>query len=181
MLDIPMLDVLARGGTVPFRDAKPVFLEDVFTRVVADGWAPRNPAREDEVCRMEQSTLSGETDCLYPLLQYGDTLFSDPNTHALSGDIVCFRLSERGAKVLNGDKPEPGARIWRKGDGWAKLCCRYSGLDVLLTRFDGQSATATLLSCEHPDETPVLHPIRQIIRNGKPLFAPDLHCADIGR
>jgi hypothetical protein len=180
MIDVEMLDAFA-SGTIPFRDGKPVFLEDVWTRVVADGWTPRKPARADELHGLNETRLSGATDCLHPLLQHGDTIYSDPGTPALPGDIVVFQLSERGAKAQNGDSPaDQGARIWRKGDGWAKLFCRYQSLDMLLTRFEGNSATATLLACEHPDDIPVLQPVRQIVRDGKLLFIPETHSPQVG-
>jgi hypothetical protein len=176
MIDVDMLDTLARGGTIPFRDGKWITLDKLFERVVTDGWHPRNPAFGAELDRLTASMTRG--DCINPLLQEGDIVYYDPYTPALPGDIVSFRLSKRGAEAQNSDLPS-GQRQWSAGDSWCKLYARYHGFDMLLDRH-GNSATATLMACEFPDDSPVLHPVRQILRDGKLLFPSAVHCSDLG-
>ena len=50
---------------------------------------------------------------------------------------------------------------------------------MLLDRH-GSAATASLMTCESPDDTPMLHPVRNIRRAGKLLFAPDTLAAQVG-
>jgi hypothetical protein len=47
----------------------------------------------------------------------------------------------------------------------------YHGNVMLLDRH-GSAATASLMCCEHPDDEPVLHPVRQVRRAGRFLFEP---------
>jgi hypothetical protein len=177
MIDIDMLELIGRPGCGAYSGTKPPpMLEEVFARVVADGWHPRVPCTDErELARLEQSTVRG--DCISPLLQAGDTIFIDAHMPAQSGDVVSFSLSRRGAEAQNSDLP-PGQSPWRAGDRWCKLLVRHH-FDMLLDRH-GNSATATLMSCEHPDDIPVLHPVRNIRRNGQLLFTPDAHSSQLG-
>ena len=176
MIDVAMLDQLARPNGVVI-GPHPPRLHEVFARVVADGWAPRTPAHGSELAGLEASLCRG--DCISPLVVDGDLAFVDPDptTPALPGDLVQFKLSERGAAAQNSALP-PGQSPWSAGSMWLKLLARYRGIDMLLDRH-GHSATATLLACEHPDHTPILHPVRNIVRRGRLLYTPDSYSAEI--
>jgi hypothetical protein len=137
---------------------------------VRKGWAPRHPAFGDELERLECAHVRG--DCVSPLLIEGDEIFIDPNTPAQPGDLVQFALSSRGVDAQNADLP-PGQSPWKKGARWVKLLAPYRGIDMLLDKH-GSSATATLLSCESPSDTPVLSPVRQVRRDGRLLFTPEV-------
>jgi len=180
MLDTEMLDLLSRtgGGAYfgPSPPPPPPPLEDVFARIVADGWAPRSPAFGPELDHLEASTIRG--DCISPLLQAGDTVYVDPRIPAQSGDVCSFQLSRRGAEAQNSDLPV-GQSPWSAGAAWCKLFVKYHGFDMLLDRY-GNVATATLLACEHPDDVPVLHPVRNVRRAGRLLFQPDMFASQIG-
>ncbi len=175
MLDIEMLQQLGAAFSGEICALKPVLLHEVFARVARDGWNPRNPAPESELSRLERSLAAGT--CLNPLLVDSDEIYIDHDAQPLPGDIVAFRISRRGAEAQNADLPA-GQRPWNPGDRWAKLYLDYHGIPMLLDRH-GSSATATLLTCESPDGSPVLHPIRQIRRNGRLLFGPPAECVDI--
>lgn len=175
MIDTEMLDGLAQKKVV-IRDSRPVGLEDIFSRVVADGWAPRTPAYGDELSRLAASTARGV--CLNPLIVEGDTLYIDPNTPALPGDLVSFALSNRGAEAQNSYLP-PGQSPWKKGDRWTKLYAQAHGFGFLLEKY-GASATTTMMGGEHPEDEPRLSPVRNIRRNGRLLFTPDSHSSQIG-
>lgn len=177
MLNLQMLELLARPIGCYIGEIPPP-LEEVFARVVADGWTPRNPAFGAELDRLEQSTVRG--DCISPLLQAGDTVYVDHATPAQPGDIVSFALGRRGAEAQNSALPS-GQSPCSQGDRWCKLYLRWRGLDMLLDRH-GNSATGTLMTLEDPDGDPLpsLHPVRNIRRNGRLLFAPDAHASQVG-
>ncbi len=146
-------------------------LETIFADTVARGWRPRSVAVGAEIERLEASLVRGT--CIAPLAVDGDTLFIDPaGAPPLPGDLVSFALSERGAAAQNSALP-PGQSPCRAGDRWAKLLTRYHNIDFLLDRF-GSSATATLLSCESPDDVPALRPVRNVMRGGRLLYASGL-------
>jgi hypothetical protein len=105
-------------------------------------------------------------------------VYIDPHTQPLPGDLVSFALSERGAAALNSGLPAAQS-VCRAGDRWLKLYVPYHGYDMLLEKY-GHSATATLLACESPDDTPVLHPVRNIRRGGRLLFTPDSFASHTG-
>ena len=152
-------------------------LEDVFSRVVADGWEPRNPCTDPaELEQLEASRVRGH--CIAPLAVANDTLLIDPDSSPLPGDLVSFRLSERGASAQNSCLPE-GQSPASPGDSWCKLLVNYRTFPMLLDRF-GSSATATLLACEHPDDTPVLRPVRNILRAGRLLYGPETLTSGLG-
>jgi len=179
-INIEMFETMAQGQ-VPLRNGQPVFLDEgFFARVVADGWEPRNPAGADEVAGLD-SFVVGSTGCLVPLLLPGDTIYVDRTASAQPGDIVGFKLSARGAEAQN-SSPIADSReqpLWRAGDRWAKLFVRSNhGVDMLLERF-GNAATATLLACESPEQIPVLHPVRNVMRDGKLLFQPPIHSPQV--
>jgi len=184
MLDIDMLDQLARpfgGGIYTLTEVgrpKPLCLNEIFARVSSNGWNPRNPAPESELSRLERSLASGT--CLNPLLLDSDEIYIDHDAHPVPGDIVAFRLSRRGCEAQNSDLPA-GQSPWNPGDRWAKLFVDYHGTQMLLDRH-GRSATATLMACENPNDTPILHPVRNIRRDGRLLFGSHpntFHCTDI--
>lgn len=173
MLNLDMLALLARPEGAGPRPP----LESVFAQVVADGWAPRNPCTDErELARLEQRTVRG--DCISPLLQAGDTIFVDPSMPAQSGDVVLFALSSRGAAAQNSDLP-PGQTLWAPGDRWCKLYIEHRGFQMLLDRH-GSSATASLLACERPDDTPILMPVRNVRRAGCLLFTSDVYATQLG-
>lgn len=178
MIDVEMFEELGRpivsGPQAPgYR--LPISLEDVFAKVVVDGWQPRNPAFVRDLDGLELSTIRGT--CLNPLLFEGDEVFVDRNMPPLAGDLVSFALSERGAAAQNSNLPAGKSPV-RRGDFWLKLYAPYRGYEMLLE--NRASATATLLNCEHPDDSPILHPVRNVRRNGRLLFTPDSYCAQIG-
>jgi hypothetical protein len=78
---------------------------------------------------------------------------------------VRFGLSARGASAQNSSLPD-GQEPAKRGAFWIKLLARTHGFDMLLDKY-GAAATATLLSCESPDDAPALHPVRQ----GRPATA----------
>lgn len=151
--------------------------ETYFADTVAAGWRPVHPCTDArELATLEASGVMG--DCIYPLLQEGDTIYVDRSMRPQSGDVVSFSLSSRGVEAQNSDLP-PAQAPWKVGDRWCKLFGRRLDLDMLYDRH-GSEATATLMSCESPIVTPRLHPVRNIRRNGRLLFAPDNHCSEIG-
>jgi hypothetical protein len=151
-------------------------LDRIFDDTVARGWRPRSPAFGAELLDLEQSRVRG--DCTAPLLVDGDLVFIDRTRRAQPGDFASFMLSSRGARAQNSSLP-PGQSPWAPGSNWLKLLCVYHGYEFLLDRH-GNSATATLMACESPDDTPVLHPVRNVARGGRLLFAPDAHSGQIG-
>jgi hypothetical protein len=178
MLNFEMLDLLGRPGgyAAPFTEGaeRPPRLEEVFARVVRHGWAPRNPAFGAELDQLEASMTRGH--CLEPLIVEGDVVYVDRNASPQPGDIVSFALSERCAAAQNADLPAFDARPCKAGDRWLKLYAPYCGIDFLYERY-GHSITATFAACESPDNIPVLHPVRNVRRNGRLLFMPDHHHA----
>lgn len=176
MLDLEMFAQLARPSGA-YAGPPPPALEEVFQRVVAGGWAPRNPAFGEELTRLQVSTTRG--DCLEPLILEGDEVFIDRDAKPLPGDLVSFALSQRGADAQNTPPVPADHRPRRKGDRWIKLYVPWHGFEMLLEKY-GSAATATLLACEHPDDSPVLWPVRNIRRQGRLLFAPsDVICSQI--
>jgi hypothetical protein len=180
MLDVKTLDHLSLGGSFSSASARrPPALSDFFEWVVESGWAPQNPCTDErELARLEQSTVRG--DCISPLLQAGDTVFIDRAAAPLPGDVVSFRLSRRFCAAQNSDLPA-GQSPWEPGAPWCKLYGRFHGLDMLFDRHGG-SVTATLATLEDPDGAPLphLHPVRNVRRNGRLLFAPDAYSGQIG-
>lgn len=142
-------------------------LDTFFADTVARGWRPRTPAFEPELSALEASYCRG--DCVSPLIQHGDIAYIDPHTPPQPGDLVSFALSARGAEAQNASLPK-GQSPWKAGDHWTKLYAQYRGIPMLLDRH-GSAATATLMCCEHPDDTPVLWPVRNVRRGGALLFA----------
>lgn len=172
MIDVAMFAELAAPGCRVFEGSRPPLLEEVFARVVHDGWVPRSPAYGAELERLEVSTAFGV--CLEPLIVAGDEVYIDHSMPPQPGDIVSFELSERGAQANT-----TAERVCRKGDRWLKLYVPFRGVaDMLLEKY-GNSATATLMACEHPDDAPRLAPVRNIRRNGKLLFTPESLAAEI--
>ena len=142
-------------------------LESFFAETAAAGWAPRDPCVDPrELGTLEQSGVRG--DCIYPLLQAGDTIYVDRNAKPLPGDVVSFALSARGAAAQNSCLPT-GQSAWAAGSHWCKLLGVAHGYQMLLDRH-GSAATATLMASERPDDVPALYPVRQIQRNGRLLF-----------
>lgn len=176
-----MLDRLARGGaggTYTAGQRRPPMLNEVFARVVSDGWAPRSVAGEDELAHLESSMARGT--CLEPLIAAGDTVYVDRNAKPQPGDLVSFAMSQRLADLQNADPPPGQSPTWKKGDPWLKLYAVYHGIEFLFERY-GSSMTATLAACESPDEVPILHPVRNVRRAGKLLFAlPDVFASQVG-
>jgi hypothetical protein len=170
VIDSKMLEQLAAASGAHVGD-RPPDLREIFARVVADGWTPRNPAYESELDTLTRYTINDATDCLAPLLHAGDVIYVDHGVRAQSGDIVAFALSERGAALQNEAAARLGQRSWKRGDHWCKLLVNYRGFDMLLERHGG-AATATLLGAESPDDPVALAPVRNIRRNGVLLFAP---------
>jgi hypothetical protein len=151
-------------------------LDKIFAATVARGWKPTAPAFEPELSLLEASFTRG--DCIAPLIVEGDLAYIDTRTPAQPGDLVSFALSARGAAAQNSALPA-GQSPWKKGDRWIKLLARYHDWDMLLDRH-ARAATATLLGGEHQDDHPALWPVRNIRRNGKLLYGPDSHAAEIG-
>ena len=137
-----------------------MLLNEIFSDTVSRPWAPRSPAAGSELARCLVSRVRGN--CVEPLLRDGDLVFVDPHKPPQPGDLVSLALSERGAAAQNDSLP-PGQLPPRAGDRWIKLYTRYAGFDFLLDRHGG-SATATLMACEHPEDTPTLWPVRNIQR-----------------
>lgn len=178
MIDVEMFDELARPSSTTYVGERPPMLEEIFARVVRDGWAPRNPCTDErELACLETSLVRG--DCIYPLVQEGDLIYIDPDMRAQSGDIVSFTLGKRGADAQNSELP-PGQSQWAAGSRWCKLMAEYRGFGPMLLDRHGNSATATFLTCESPDAIPILHPVRNIMRNGKLLFPPATFSSEIG-
>ncbi|HVZ32488.1 MAG TPA: hypothetical protein VG963_08680, partial [Polyangiaceae bacterium] len=177
MLDLGMLDLIARrgGGSWLGKDRLP-FINEVFARVVRDGWAPRSPAFGDELERLDRSYTRGT--CIEPLILAGDEVYIDREMPPQPGDLVSFALSSRGADAQNSGLPAGQSR-WSAGDRWIKLYAKYGGTEMLFDKY-GSSATATLMTCESPDHTPVLYPVRNIRRHGRLLFTPDHYGSQIG-
>lgn len=150
-------------------------IDDEFAAVVKRGWAPKSIASENELAGLQYSRIRG--DCVSPLLIEGDEVWIDPNTPAAPGDLVSFRLSQRFVDEQNANLPS-GQSPCKRGDHWVKLYTIMHGFDMLLERH-GNAAMATRLSCDEPDETPILHPVRQVRRAGQLLFAPDVHATQI--
>jgi hypothetical protein len=169
-----MLEQLARPPGLII-GPRPLQLEDAFERLT-HGWRPRSPAFGDELAALEASHCRG--DCVSPLLQDGDTAFVDRRLRAQPGDLATFRLSARGCDAQNRDLPV-GQSPWAPGASWAKLMIEYRGLEMLLDRHGG-AATATLLACESADDRPILHPVRNVMRGGRLLYAPDTFAAQLG-
>lgn len=147
-------------------------LHTFFVDTVAAGWAPRNPCVDPaELATLEASLTRG--DCISPLIQNGDTVYVDRAIKPEPGDVVSFRLGQRGADVQNMPPMPPGQvpGQWKKGDRWCKLLGVSHGFQMLLDRH-GNSAAATLMACEDPDDVPELHPVRNVMRNGRLLFGP---------
>jgi hypothetical protein len=176
MIDLAMLDELARQIAGRMGSRRPPELENVFARIVADGWAPRSPAFGEELARLEVSTARGK--CLEPLIVEGDELYVDPRLPPKPGDLVSFQLSERGAAAQNSALP-PGQSPWRAGDRWTKLLVPYRGIAMLLENHGG-AATTTLLAGESADAAVALWPVRQIRRASRLLFTPDVYSPQIG-
>lgn len=178
MFDFSQLEQLAKpcGGMVI--GSPPLRLDEVFARVVADGWAPRRPAFGAELDRCEVAATRGT--CLEPLIVDGDEVFVDPRLAPLPGDLVSFALSERGAEAQGDTSLPPGKSRWQKGDRWVKLFVPYLGVADMLLEKTGNSATTTLLGGEHPDDHPALWPVRNIARRGKLLFTPDMFTNELG-
>ena len=151
-------------------------LETIFADTIARPWAPRSPAVGEQLGRCLVSKARG--DCIAPLVLDGDELYLDPVTKAQDGDLVSFRLSERGAAAQNAALP-PGQSPARAGDRWVKLYTTYHGFPMLLDRHKS-SATATLMSCESPDDVPMLAPVRNIRRRGRLLYTADSLASQIG-
>jgi hypothetical protein len=143
-----------------------VNLQTYFEDTVAAGWAPRHPAGESELRGLEESTVRGT--CVEPLLYAGDIVYIDRNAKPEPGDLVSFALSARAAEGQNTPPFTADHRTRYKGDRWTKLYGRYHSFDMLFT--NATSATATWLACEVPDDVPVLHPVRNVRRNGRLLF-----------
>ncbi len=142
-------------------------LATYFDQTVAAGWAPRHPCVDfAEMATLEQSAVRG--DCISPLLRAGDVIYIDRSARPEPGDVVSFALSRRGAEVQNSALP-PGQSPWSPGSRWCKVYGIEHGFQMLYDRHGG-AATATLLTCESPDDVPVLHPVRNILRNGRMLF-----------
>jgi hypothetical protein len=119
---------------------------------------------------LEQSTVRGK--CLEPLLFAGDIVFLD-RMQPESGDLVAFSQSQRYVDLEAGQPPH-GQQPSSKGDKWCKLygvifCENGPQWEMLFERY-GLCATANLLACEYPDDTPVLHPVRNVLRAGKLLY-----------
>jgi hypothetical protein len=141
--------------------------ETYFADTVAAGWAPRNPCTDErELAGLFAMLTRG--DCISPLVIDSDVVYIDRNAKPEPGDVVDFALSSRGAEAQNSDLP-PGQSPWKAGDRWCKLYGTRHGLDLLYDRHGGE-ATATLMTCESPDDTPILYPVRQIRRNGRLLY-----------
>jgi hypothetical protein len=152
-------------------------LQTYFADTVAAGWAPRHPCiAPTELATLETSAVRG--DCISPLLIEDDVIYIDRNMQPEPGDVVSFALSQRGADAQNSDLPA-GQAPWAADSVWCKLLAVHHDFQMLLDRF-GSSATATLMSCESPDDTPVLHPVRNVMREGKLLFTQDSHAGQIG-
>jgi hypothetical protein len=177
MLDIQMLDELARPGARTYVGVAPPTLEDIFARVVADGWEPRRIAGESELDELEAATIRGT--CLNPLLFADDVVYIDRRMSPQPGDIVSFRLSRRAVEAQNSALP-PGQSPCRPGDAWCKLYAPYHGFRMLLERH-GNAITASFATSEDPDTCGPLWPVRQVRRNGRLLFAPDLHAGQVGQ
>ena len=176
MLNLEMLELLARPVGC-YTGPPPPMLEDVFAKVVADGWAPRNPCVDErELARLESAMTRGR--CLEPIGIAGDIVYIDHAAQPQSGDLVSFALSQRMADAQNSALPE-GERSVKAGDRWVKLYVEVHGYQMLLERF-GHSVTATFASCESPDGEPKLSPVRNIRRNGCLLFTPDIYASQIG-
>jgi hypothetical protein len=112
------------------------------------------------------------------LLQDGDTVFIDRRIRAQPGDLAAFCLSARGCEAQNSKLPH-GQTPWAPGAPWIKLMTEYHNIEMLLDRHGG-AATATLLTCESPDDRPVLHPVRNVMRGGRLLYTPDSYAAELG-
>ncbi len=169
MLDTEMLDKLGGpGGAYIASERPPPAIDEVFQRVAEDGWQPRNPVSGADLRRCEAVITRG--DCLLPLIQPADTIYIDRSAKPLPGDIVAFSASQRLADLQNSVPPAGQLSPCKKGDRWLKLFVPYRGLDLLHERY-GNSITTTLACCEDPDkETPILHPVVNVLRNGKLLF-----------
>ncbi len=179
-LDLELLEMLGRpGGFVTLGGAKSLpQREEVFARLVEDGWSPRDPAYGAELDRLEMSTTRGH--CLEPLIMEGDVVYIDPSGSPLPGDVVSFSLSARAAAAQNEDLPPFDARPCKPGDRWLKLFVPYCGIDLLYERY-GHFLTTTWAACEDPKEIPRLSPVRNIRRDGQLLFTPEeVHCVNIG-
>lgn len=150
-------------------------ISDEFKNAMNRGWRPNHVASEAELPMLQHSRTRGN--CLSPLLVEGDEVWIDRDLPPQPGDIVSFALSQRFVDEQNADLP-PGQSPWRKGDKWCKLYTVDHGFEMLHERQN--AATATRLSCESGDGVPVLHPVRQVRRDGRFLFEPDLHAANIG-
>jgi hypothetical protein len=175
VIDVQMLEQFGEPCGVVI-GPRPLDLEDVFARVVADGWAPRSPAFEPEITALEASHCRG--DCVAPLVIAGDLAFIDRTRRAQPGDLAAFTLSARGAEAQNSALPR-GQLPWVPGSPWIKLLTEYHDIPMLLDRH-GHSATASLLACESPDDVPLLYPVRNILRGGRLLFTSDSHSAELG-
>ncbi|MBX5462033.1 MAG: hypothetical protein IRZ28_13210 [Steroidobacteraceae bacterium] len=114
MLDLGMLDLIARRGGWSWlgKDRLP-FINEVFARVVRDGWAPRSPAFGDELERLDRSYTRGT--CIEPVILAGDDVYIDREMPPQPGDIVSFALSSRGADAQNSGLPVGQSR-WSAGD-----------------------------------------------------------------
>lgn len=148
--------------------ARPGVLAGIFDRIVADGWAPRQPACGSELVGLERSLVRGT--CIAPLVMEGDVLLVDRSAPPMSEDIVSFRLSARAVAAQNSALP-PGQQPWAVGALWAKLFVIYRGIPMLFDRYGG-SISASFATCESPDGKPILHPVRNVWRAGRLLFTP---------
>jgi hypothetical protein len=180
-LDITLLEQLAEpiaGGRVYVGESAPTTLDQVFSRVVADGWSPRSPAYGAELDRCVQSMIRGT--CVEPLCVDGDVVYIDRGgLPPLPGDLVAFTMSQRLADLQNASPPPGQPPTWAKGAPWIKLFVPYHGIEFLHERHGG-SLTATLAACESSKDSPILHPVRNIRRNGRLLFTPDTHASQVG-
>lgn len=152
-------------------------LDQIFEHTVRAGWRPRQVAVGEELAHLEVSRTRGT--CIAPLVVDGDLVYVDQRTPAQDGDLVQFALSARGAQAQNSALPR-GQSPCRPGDRWLKLLVAdYHGHAMLLDKY-GSAATATFLSCESPDDTPVLRPVRNIARAGTLLYGPDSYASGLG-
>jgi len=167
MLDLEMLNRLARPSGA-YLGPRPPSLDEVFARVVRDGWAPRSVAYGSELAGLQIARTHGV--CLEPLIVDGDEVFIDPHATALSGDLVQVAVSQRFADLQNAGHM-PGQREWRKGDRWIKLFVDYHSVPMLLE--NKGAGAVSLLGGETPEAVVPLAVVRNIRRNGRLLFQPE--------
>jgi len=144
-------------------------LDTIFETTVREGWRPRTPAFGVELAQLDVSVARGT--CLNPIIFEGDELFLDPETPPRSGDLVAFRLSERGAERQNSDLPA-GQEPWQPGAHWLKLYWEYHSIPMLLE--NTHSASVSLMAGDSP-----LVPVRNVRRAGRLLFR-DCYMSGLG-